>query len=363
MLEFNRINTLGLDLNQCMDIALNAERTRDFSPMIQGISVGLSTGTSGNRGIFLASLKERAAWVACMLDRVIGFSFRKRKLAFFLRANNNLYKSTPSGLIAFKYFDIFKPMTGHLDALNTFQPDILIAQPSILCMLADAQQEGRIGISPCKIISVAEVLSPEDRSYLEKAFGQRIHQVYQCTEGFLAASCKEGTLHFNEDFLNIERNYIDDAKERFHPVITDLLRHTQPIIRYELNDIIREKKHCPCGSQLTAIESIEGRSDDILLFRTRQGSSVPVFPDLIRRCIVLADEQVTDYCLIQRSEDRLQLYIDSTSGNSLQTVCGAILDLLTNLDIHNVVVEEIGDSPFLIGNKKRRVRNETPQTR
>ena len=81
------------------------------------------------------------------------------------------------------------------------------------------------------------MLYPEDKAYLERVFGQHIHQVYQCTEGFLASTCTEGVLHFHEDFLIIEKKYLDETKTRFHPIITDLKRFSQPIVRYELNDI------------------------------------------------------------------------------------------------------------------------------
>ena len=94
MKNFNEINTQGIDLDEAYHIAFEAERTRDFSPMIGDITVGLSSGTSGNRGIFLVSIQERAQWVAYILLHLLGFSFRRRKVAFFLRANSNLYTST-----------------------------------------------------------------------------------------------------------------------------------------------------------------------------------------------------------------------------------------------------------------------------
>ena len=98
-------------------------------------------------------------------------------------------------------------------------------------------------IKPQKVISVAEVLTPEDKAYLSNIFKQTIQQVYQCTEGFLASSCEHGTLHFNEDFLIIEKKYIDHEQSRFHPIITDLRRRSQPIIRYELNDYYSRKSY------------------------------------------------------------------------------------------------------------------------
>lgn len=74
MKYFNSINTKEIDYKEAWDIALKAEKTRDFSPMKDNVTIGLSSGTSGNRGIFLASESERLLWVSCILDRVIGFS-------------------------------------------------------------------------------------------------------------------------------------------------------------------------------------------------------------------------------------------------------------------------------------------------
>lgn len=362
MQHFNEINTLGLDKEQCMELALKAENSRDFSPTIQGISVGLSTGTSGNRGLFLVSPKERAIWVATILDRVIGFSLRKRKVAFFLRANNNLYQSTQSKLLQFSFFDILMPIENHLKKLKELQPDIIVAQPSVLYIIAGAIQQNQLNLSPQKVISVAEVLTPEDRKYFENVFQQPIHQVYQCTEGFLAATCKMGTLHFNEDFIQIEKKYIDAARTKFHPVITDLLRTSQPIVRYELNDIINEKKSCACGSRMMAIESIEGRSDDLLIFTNKYGKSIQIFPDLFRKLIVLADEKISDYCLIQSEPKLLQLYIKSTSSKSVELAKMNIFNALLEHGIEEVSIQELESLPTKSGTKKRRVRNETSKT-
>lgn len=358
MQNFNTINTGGFSLDECMEVARKAELSRDFSPMIRGISVGLSTGTSGNRGVFLVSENERAVWVAMVLDRVIGLSFRKRKVAFFLRANNNLYQSTQSKRLAFHFFDIFKEMEEHIAGLNALQPSIVVAQPSVLCMLAEEQVKGNLSVAPRKIISVAEVLSVEDKNFLQEVFNQTIHQVYQCTEGFLASSCKYGTLHFNEDFLIVEKKYIDEEKTRFHPVITDLLRRTQPVVRYELNDIISQKPYCACGSPMLAIESIDGRSDDILIFENGKQQRVKLFPDVFRNTLVLCDELVSDYCLIQTDFNRLKLYVKSTDQRSFSRAKDALERLLASYDISQVAIEQLEQDPLKTGEKKRRVRNE-----
>lgn len=358
MENFNAINTCGITYKQASEIAEKSELSRDFSPMINNVSVGLSTGTSGNRGMFLVSETERANWVAYMIDRVIGFSFTKVEIAFFLRANNKLYESAKSRKVSFNFFDIFQNIDSHIERLNNLQPDILIAQPSVLMILSKKKVNGELKINPRKIISVAEVLTNEDRTYFESIFQIKLDEVYQCTEGFLASSCSEGVLHFNEDFLIIEKKYIDEERIRFHPIITDLLRKSQPVVRYELNDIITEKKNCKCGSNFLAIESIEGRSDDVIELEDNENKMVSIFPDIIRREIVLADERIKDYAVIQKDNITIMLYVESDFKGSYLLAKSA---LVKRFEVYNVIdfsINKMDISPHKIGDKKRRIKNE-----
>ncbi|OJJ19348.1 hypothetical protein BKI52_21285 [marine bacterium AO1-C] len=355
--QFDQINTQGIQVKEAYEVALGAEESRDFSPEINGITVGLSSGTSGNRGIFLASKKERAFWVAAVLDRVIGFSLKKRRVAFFLRANSNLYSSVKSRVLSFDFFDLYDTLAHHVQRLNQLKPNILVAQPSMLLDLAQEIQQGRLHINPQKIISVAEVLYPEDKALLEVTFGQMIHQVYQCTEGFLASTCAHGTLHFNEDFLMIEKKYLDDSKTRFHPIITDLKRSSQPIVRYELNDIIQEKTDCACGSPMMGIAQIEGRSDDVLVFENTDVQEVRIYPDFFRRAIITADDAIQDYTLVQRNANLLELYLQG-SEESFQKAKQGIEVLLVKYQIDTVNIVRTKIKHHEQGNKLRRIKYE-----
>lgn len=355
MKNFSSINTKGIDRNEAVEIALKAESSRDFSPMINKVTIGLSTGTSGNRGVFLATENERAQWVACVLDRVIGFSLQKRSVAFFLRANSNLYDSVKSQVLAFEFFDLLEQVDVHVHRLNALKPTFLVAQPSLLLELAKGKELGTLTIEPSKIISVAEVLYPEDKAFLELIFNQTIHQVYQCTEGMLATTCLYGTLHLNEDFLVIEKLYIDKEKKRFHPIITDLLRSSQPFVRYELNDILHEKKDCPCGSKFTAIEKIEGRSDDILTFETTN-NLVSIFPDFFRRALIFSHENIVDYTLAQISAKELELYVNHE--DLFPPAKNALSNLLASHGIQNVTIKYVSKKHHEMGNKLRRIRND-----
>lgn len=356
MENFDFINTAGISIEQASDTAEKAESSRNFSNMIGNISVGLSTGTSGKRGIFLINENERARWVAYILDRVIGFSFKRRKLAFFLRADNKLYQSVKSKILDFQFFDIHLSIDEHITKINELNPDILIAQPSVLSVITKLKTQSKITIQPKQIISVAEVLTQEDRTHIENTFQVKISEVYQCTEGFLAASCKEGTLHFNEDYLIIERKYINGEKTKFHPVITDLLRKTQPIIRYELNDIISEKKNCACGNPHIGIQQIEGRSDDIITIKDTTGKNITIFPDVIRRTIVLSDSNIDDYKVTYKNYT-FHLAIESQNQTSFLTAKNALIKKLNTYDVYDFEIMQEPYRTIDLGIKRRRVEN------
>ncbi|MBV9709320.1 MAG: hypothetical protein JO011_00220, partial [Ktedonobacteraceae bacterium] len=55
MEHFDTFTTCGIQRNEAMEVALKAEQNRDFSPRLKGLTVGLSSGTSGHRGLFLVS--------------------------------------------------------------------------------------------------------------------------------------------------------------------------------------------------------------------------------------------------------------------------------------------------------------------
>ena len=55
MRHFDGMNTAGLTLAEVLACAQEAERSRNFRPLVRGYGVGLSSGTSGGRGVFAVS--------------------------------------------------------------------------------------------------------------------------------------------------------------------------------------------------------------------------------------------------------------------------------------------------------------------
>ena len=302
MAHFNELNTQGIDRDEALALAIESEKTRDFTELKGEVAVGLSSGTSGHRGLFITTEKERSMWAAAILAKMLpkGHLFGHR-IAFFLRADNELYQTINTALIRLEYFDIFKNTDEHIERLNHYQPTIVVAPASMLIELSKRLKAGDLSISPQKIVSVAEILEDSDRIRISSAFKLPIiDQVYQATEGFLACTCSAGHLHLNEDIIFVEKEYLDER--RFYPVITDFKRSSQPVYRYKLNDILVENPEpCSCGSHYTRIDKVEGRSDDIFYFEGQDGGQVTIYPDFIRRCILFV-ENVGDYQVKQHSK-------------------------------------------------------------
>lgn len=358
MANFDAINVAGITKKEALQVACEAEDSRIFSRTLNGIVVGLSTGTSGNNGVFLVGEQERARWAAAVIHRVVGIGWHPRTIAFFLRANSKLYESAKSRMLRFRFFDLMIDHEVNFRRLVQLKADILVAQPSALLKIAESYKEHMLEPTFSKVISVAEVLERSDRARLEKVFGLRLDEVYQCTEGFLASTCSHGKLHLNEDFLIIEKAYIDASRTRYNPIITDLFRKTQPIVRYRLDDILVEGSPCSCGSSFEVIDKIEGRSDDIIRLPDNTGKLVDIFPDYFSRVITMSSDEITEYVLSQTGRDMLKLYINTESDTIRKAVKEGIYNLLKKFGIGRVQIIFAGPERINQQEKLRRIRND-----
>lgn len=353
MANFNRLNTVGLDRDRALEIAVAAERSRDFSPTYRGVSVGLSSGTSGHRGLFIVSDRERCAWAGAVLARFLP-SLSGQRIAFFLRANNNLYETVNSRVIQFRFFDVYRPMAEHIAALGSYRPTVVVAPPSVLSVLADAVVAGELRLCPARVISVAEVLTSFDERRFREVFGQEvIFQAYQCTEGFLGYTCPFGSVHLNEDICYFEKEFVDDS--RFVPIITDFRRRSQPIVRYRLNDVLTlaADQVCGCGQATTVVAKIAGREDDVFSFPAVGGDGrVSVFPDMVERCFLYVPG-VSEFRVERHSDDRLVVFVAPLVGEVLDQVRAELDGLAERLGF---VPPRVEFEPYVADSTHRRKR-------
>ena len=357
MSHFDQWNTAGVRLEDAWELALKAERTRDFSATLNGITVGLSSGTSGSRGIFVAGALERRLWAGTLLARVLrGTLLREHRAALFLRADSPLYRTVGSRRFRFAFFDLLQPLEELWPRLQAFRPTVLAAPPGVLSRLAQHAGVAELLAPPAILLSVADVLEESDRENIESAFQCTVGQIYQATEGFLAATCPHGRLHWNEDAVVIQKEWLDAARTRYAPIITDFRRFTQPVIRYRLDDVIvDDASPCHCGSVFATLGSIEGRCDDVLHLPKADGSGeVTVFPDFVRRAVVLAVPAGVDYSVVQMSPDHWD--VSFSENCALEPVRHEVEELCHRLGARTPSLQVVPWSSSPPHMKRRRVR-------
>ena len=184
-------------------------------------------------------------------------------------------------------FDASQPMAEIVQQLNAWQPHLLTGYTSMMRILADEQLAGRLHIHPHMILPGSEVLTDETRRLIEAAWEHSPFDGYGATEagGWLAAETSDHTgLYVFED--NVILEVVDDQYGPVPPgeysdkvLITVLSSRTQPLIRYELSDSVRlSTDPSPSGLPFVRIDSIQGRTEDILRLPGVTGGEVSVHP-------------------------------------------------------------------------------------
>jgi putative adenylate-forming enzyme len=248
-------------------------------------------------------------------------------------------------------------MAAHAERLRALQPTLLAAPPAVLVALARLPGAAAIMAPPALVLSVADVLDAAERAEIEAAFGTRVGQLYQATEGFLAATCPQGALHWNEDNILVQKAWLDESRTHYYPVITDFRRTTQPMIRYQMDDIIAEPEHpaCPCGSVFGVLGAIAGRKDDVLqLAALEGGKSIAIFPDFVRRAIVLAAPAGVEYRVRQRAPSHWDIFLSDLSA--APAVSAEVGLLCQELRVQEPALHFLPWSPEPLIHKQRRVQ-------
>lgn len=131
----------------------------------------------------------------------------------------------------------------------------------------------------------------------------------------VASSCKHShLLHVNEDhfypeIIDPKTGEVLEDGERGELVVTTLTKQGLPIIRYRTGDITSiTRVPCRCGRTLCRIESIVGRSDDMLVI-----NGVNVFPSQIEHVLSKIDDITINYQIIAQKKgylDKLEIDIE-----------------------------------------------------
>jgi phenylacetate-CoA ligase len=178
-------------------------------------------------------------------------------------------------------FNLSDETMGHLaNLIRRRKPKLLHGYASALYFFAQfVRENGWDDVKVPAVYSSAEVLYPHQRQCIEETLECEVFNRYATHEvGGIACECEEHTgMH-----ISTETNYVEILGEDDKPVedgeagsvvVTNLINHVFPFIRYRFEDIGRmSTRQCSCGRGQPMLEAIEGRHND--LFKTRDGRTV-----------------------------------------------------------------------------------------
>ena len=209
-----------------------------------------------------------------------------------------------------------------LKFMEDMQSTVLCATSSYALLLAEEIEKRGIRdkLALRKGVIGSERWGEKMRSRIKNELGIQIYDIYGLTEIYgpgigISCDCDCG-MHYWDDFIYLE---ILDP-ETLKPVpdgeygeicITTLRKEGAPLIRFRTHDISRILPgECACGSPFPRIDTLMGRSDDMMKIK-----GVNVFPKQIEEVLQSFPELSSEYQIhISHLEgrDTMRIYVETT---------------------------------------------------
>lgn len=328
---------------------------------IGDISIGASTGTSGNRTLYAITNAEQMQWLGTMLAKIIPtVLWRSERVAIILPQDSTLYDGVgTSTRLDLRFFDLRAGPDAWAAKLHEFAPTRIVAPPRILRFLAE-----HCDLSPRQVYAGGETLDPVDRSVIEARFcaanrwpkNGRMGQIYMASEGLFAVTCAHGKMHLAEDANMFEFKDVGDGV--LSPIITGFRRRFQIMARYRMNDLLRlDPAPCACGSPMRVVREIIGRNDDSFEF-VRYGRTVLITADIMRNAVLDGAREIDDFRIHRTGENTVKLILRPAvsvhGARAAKTALGHVF-LTHGIAVDIVVIRD--ELSLELGQKLRRVKS------
>jgi phenylacetate-CoA ligase len=208
-----------------------------------------------------------------------------------------------------------------LHGLHKFRPDVLKTYPHFLRLAAHEKEDFTCPL----IFTDSEILDAETRKIAEESYRCRIVDLYDSVEfPSIAWQCRTSSLyHVDSDAvavqsLKLHSDLPADFGERGRIVVTGLINHAMPLIRYATGDIgILTDEECGCGVRLPLMKSIEGRVVDCI----RLPSGRVISPYILVKWMSAKSVGIKQYQIIQEEKNRLlvKVVLDSRARKGTLT--------------------------------------------
>jgi phenylacetate-coenzyme A ligase PaaK-like adenylate-forming protein len=284
MENFDQVVTDPRLSREIVELHLDALTTGAY--LFDEYSVVASGGSSGRRGVFVYD------WIGWLNYGLINRRYRARAFSRARISPNAIQVIVGGGKASHMTYSMGRafplgrspeivpatlPLPEIVKRINELHPESIFGYPSMVVALARESLAGRLRIAPRIIACGGEPLLSDMRTVIGEAWGVDIPLLngYFTSEGASATACGESRgMHLNEDLcifepVDAEGRPVSSGQRSAKLLVTPLLNHAQPLIRYELTDevtLLNEEAPCPCGSAMRRIDDIGGRSDDVFAY-------------------------------------------------------------------------------------------------
>ncbi|MGM0445902.1 MAG: phenylacetate--CoA ligase family protein [Bacillota bacterium] len=315
-----------------------------------------SSGTTGEIGYYIYTKKNWELLKAVGSSRLFNsFSLKSKKYAFIGAVDGHYagisFFLSPVNKIEQLFYkdyliiDINYPLESYIDKLNEFQPDIISGYPSALELLIDYQKDRKLDINPEHIICGGEPLSTTVINKIKKHWNKTPYNFYGTSESILmgVGIGSEGIYIF-DDLVIVE---IKDEKI----LLTNLYNYSQPLIRYEINDLMTKSDIKNIGWPFKHVENISGRTEDLLWLINNKNEYDFIHPIVI---VELHLKGVKRYQLTKLSDRKIMIKVVKQKNADKSKIENNIKDKLEKIiqkkDMTNVMldikfVNEIKNNP------------------
>jgi phenylacetate-CoA ligase len=195
-----------------------------------------------------------------------------------------------------------------VQAIAELRPGAIAGAASYIIHLTEVAREMGVDLSDCGLRTVTSFGEPgvavdATHDAIARRFGvSEIVDGYGLTEVWpLGGNCPvSGALHIADDIAVVECLDPDTGQplpegETGEIVFTNLIGDTQPLLRYRSRDVGRllVSEPCECGSTVTRIARIEGRTDDMIWYR-----GVNFFPTAVEEIVRRHEQLSPEYRIV-----------------------------------------------------------------
>lgn len=282
-----------------------------------------SSGTSGTVGYYLYGKKEWDFIKAISTRMFPQFDLRKKKYAFIGAVDGHyaaisLFLSPINQVEQYFYkdyliMDINKPIKSYIDVLNKFKPDNLTGYPNGIKSIALYQKQKILNVNPETIVTGGEPLFKETKLILKEAWPEaKIVNSYATSESLAMGVSREDLDYM---YLYDDAVYVEIEKEGL--LLTNLYNYTQPLIRYEISDILKPVEKENTMWPFTPIEDVVGRNELIPYFINEKKEKDFIHPIVIAEFFV---KGVNKFQFVQTGLDTFTFRIVVSKDKDLNSV-------------------------------------------